>query len=65
MQKCVKCLEKFKLHTQMAEKASRSTNGLKEQRFVPKRDGNMSIRLSTRYTVVPRDAASLSIGLSG
>jgi hypothetical protein len=25
----------------------------------------MSIRLSTRYTAVPRDAASLSIGVSG
>jgi len=32
---------------------------------VPSRAGNMSIRLSTRYTVVPLEAASLSMGVSG
>ena len=52
-------------HTHITEKARRSTFGRKEQRLVPSRDGNMSIRLSTRYTVVPRAAASVSIGLSG
>lgn len=51
--------------TQMTENASRSTYGRRLHRFVPSRLGNMSIRLSTRYTVVPRDAASASIGLSG
>lgn len=51
--------------TQIAEKASRSTYGLNEHKLVPRSDGNMSMRLSTRYTVVPREAASLSIGLSG
>ena len=51
--------------TQMTENANRSTKGRREQRLVPNSAGNMSIRLSTRYTVVPLDAASLSIGVSG
>ena len=49
----------------MTENARRSTNGRSEHRFVPSSAGSMSIRLSTRYTVVPRAAASLSIGVSG
>lgn len=49
----------------MTENASRSTNGRKEHRLVPSKCGSMSIRLSTKYTVVPRLAASESIGLSG
>ena len=50
--------------TQNAENARRSTNGRSEHKLVPRRAGNISIRLSTRYTVVPREAASLSIGVS-
>ena len=46
-------------------KARRSTNGRSEHKFVPRRWGSMSMRRSTRYTVVPRDAASASIGVSG
>jgi hypothetical protein len=38
--------------------------GLNEHRFVPNRLGSMSIRRSTKYTVVPLAAASLSIGVS-
>jgi hypothetical protein len=49
----------------MTENANLSTKGRREQRLVPNSAGNMSIRLSTRYTVVPLDAASLSIGVSG
>ena len=51
--------------TQMAEKERRSTKGRSEHRFVPSSDGNMSIRLSTRYTVVPLAAASVSMAVSG
>jgi hypothetical protein len=50
--------------TQIAENARRSTNGLSEHRFVPRSEGNISIRLSTRYTVVPLEAASLSMAVS-
>ena len=51
--------------TQMAENARRSTKGRNEHKFVPSSDGNMSMRLSTRYTVVPLAAASVSMGVSG
>lgn len=57
------CL-KSKVRTQMAENARRSTKGRREHKLVPSSEGNMSMRLSTRYTVVPRSAASLSIGVS-
>ena len=59
-----KKIQVFQL-TQITENANRSTKGRREQRLVPNSAGNMSIRLSTRYTVVPLDAASLSIGVSG
>jgi hypothetical protein len=52
-------------HTHITLKANRSTCGRSEHKFVPSKDGSMSTRLSTRYTVVPRAAASLSIGVSG
>lgn len=48
----------------MAENARRSTKGRREHKLVPSSEGNISMRLSTRYTVVPRSAASLSIGVS-
>lgn len=51
--------------TQKAEKERRSTKGRNEHKFVPSSDGSMSTRLSTRYTVVPLAAASVSIGVSG
>jgi hypothetical protein len=44
----------------MTENANRSTKGRREQRLVPNSaGGNMSICLSTRYTVVPLDAPSM------
>jgi hypothetical protein len=49
----------------MTEKAHRSTYGLSEHKLVPSKCGSMSTRLSTRYTVVPRAAASASMGVSG
>lgn len=55
----------FERPTQITLNANLSTCGRREQRFVPNSAGNMSIRLSTRYTVVPREEASLSMGVSG
>lgn len=49
----------------MHEKANLSMYGFSEHRSVPNNIGNMSIRLSTKYTVVPLAVASSSIGLSG
>ena len=48
---------------QITEKARRSTRSCSEHRSSPSRLGTMSMRLFTRYTVVPRAAASVSIGV--
>jgi len=51
--------------SQMTENANLSTLDLKEQRFSVRSFGNMSVLLSTRYTVVQRFLASKSKAVSG
>ena len=51
--------------SQMVENASLSTLALKEQRFSVSNFGNMSVLLSTRYTVVQRLRAYKSKAESG
>jgi len=63
--KCVFTISALGVISHNTENAKRSTCCRNEHRFVPSSSGSISIRLSTRYTVVQRLAASSSIGVVG